>query len=190
MFTFATIYDPNTNQLTFLDTVLEQLLDFKEGSLILGGDFTVSPDPLLDTSHRRPSHSHAFLKHFRKALHLQSHFLMDSWRVLHPSEKDFSYYSNVYNVYTRIDLLCVDHPILELLQLASIGNITIADHAPVLITLALPSGTHRAWLWRLNENLLDGTVVVLGVTDVLTHYFSILQKALAKGLSGRVIKQW
>lgn len=54
IYTFATIYAPNTNQLTFIDTALEQLAEFKEGLLILGGDFKIRPDPLLDTSHTRP----------------------------------------------------------------------------------------------------------------------------------------
>lgn len=75
-------------------------------------------------SHRRSS-SHAFLKHFRRSL--QTHRLIDSWRVLHPLDSDYSYYSEVHDVYTRIDLLCVDHLTLELLQASSIGNITISD---------------------------------------------------------------
>lgn len=79
-YTFATIYAPNSNQLTFIDVTLERPAEFTEGYLILGGDFNVSPDPSLDTSHRRPTHSHAFTKHFRKSL--QTSGLVDSWRVL------------------------------------------------------------------------------------------------------------
>lgn len=47
LYTFATIYAPNTNQLTFIDTPLELLVEFKEGFLVLGGDFNVSPTPYL-----------------------------------------------------------------------------------------------------------------------------------------------
>lgn len=146
---------------------LELLAEFKEGFLVLGGDVNVSPDPLLDTSHARPSCSYAFLKHFCKAL--QSHLLIDSWRVLHPTGRDFSYYSKVNNVYPRIDHISVDRPTLKLLQSASIGNITISDHTLVVLALTLSSDTHRAW--RLNENLLDDTAVVAKVADVITHYF-------------------
>lgn len=32
-------------------------------------------------------------------------------------------------------------------------------NAPITVTLALPSGTHRAWTWRFNKNLLDDPVV-------------------------------
>lgn len=168
-YTFATIYAPNTNQLTFIDSTLALLAEFREGLLVLGGDLNMSPDPSLDTSHTRSPHSFAFLKHFRKTI--QSHLLLDCWRVLHPSDRDFSYYSKVHDVYTRIDHIYVDRATLEFLQEASIGNITISDHVPVNVTLTLPSGGHRTWTWRMNSNLLDDEVVVKSVSDTLTHYF-------------------
>lgn len=49
-FTFATLYVPNAQQLTFLDAVLTRPADFREGFLFFGGDF-VSPNLLTDTSH-------------------------------------------------------------------------------------------------------------------------------------------
>lgn len=167
--TNAMIYAPNSNQLTFLDNTLDSLTEFREGPLVLGGDFNVSPDPQLDTSNQRPSHSQAFLKHFCRSL--QSHRFQDSWRVLHPLDRDYSYYSKVHDIYTRIDLICVDHLTLELLQALSIGNITISDHAPVTATLVLPQGICKIWSWRLNESLLDDAAVVSGVTEVQSHYF-------------------
>lgn len=169
-YTFASIYAPNSNQITFIDSALDLLADFKEGFVILGGDFNVSPDPLLDTSSSSHSHSYAFLKHFRKSF--QSHLLLDSWRVLHPKERDFSYHSAVHDVYTRIDHIYVDRSTLELVQSAFIGNITLSDHAPVGVTLTLPSSSRGAWTWRLNENLLDDTAAVAKVSETITNYFN------------------
>lgn len=51
LYTFSNVYAPNSTQLAFLDTTLERLSEFREGHLILGGDFNISPDPLFDTSH-------------------------------------------------------------------------------------------------------------------------------------------
>lgn len=101
----------------------------------------------------------------------QSHLLLDSGRILHPSDRDFSYYSKVHNVYTCIDLLFVDHLTLELLQALSIENITISNHAPISATFTLPQGNRDTWSWRLNYNLLEDSLVVAGVSDTLTHYF-------------------
>lgn len=59
LYTFANVYAPNANQLAFLDITLEQLTEFREGHMILGGDFNVSPDPLLDTSHNCSTRTHS-----------------------------------------------------------------------------------------------------------------------------------
>lgn len=104
--------------------------------MVLGGDFNVSPDTLMDTSHGRPTNSQAFLKHFQKSL--QNNFFIDTWRALQASDRDYSYYSGVHDVYTCIALMCVDHATLELLQSAEMGNITILDHAPVLAMIKVP----------------------------------------------------
>lgn len=87
------------------------------------------------------------------------------------SDRDYTYYSTVHDLYTRIDLLYIDQPALELLKSLSIGHITISDHAPITVTLAMPTGSHRAWTWRLNENLLDDLVVETRISDTLKTYF-------------------
>lgn len=169
-YTFATLCAPNSQQLTFIDQVLTNLGDFQEGRLILGGDFNVSPDPSLDTSANRSTHSHAFLRHFRKTL--QGHTLVDCWRALHASEKDFSYYSSVHKMNTRIDLLLVDQGSLDMLLDATIDQITISDHAPVTLTLSLSQAMAKTRSWKLMENLLDDLRVVTGVQETLSHYFA------------------
>lgn len=93
-FTFAVVYVPDTGQLSFLDSVLDSLSSFREGQLILGGDFNASPEPHLDISLGHSTHSFAFLKEFLKSLY--AHHLVACWRVLHPTGKDFSYYSAVH----------------------------------------------------------------------------------------------
>ena len=163
-FTFATVYAPNSQQLTFIDQTLAQLADFREGRLILGGDFNISPDPLLDTSTNKTTHSNAFLRHFRRTL--QGHTLVDCWRALHATERDYSYFSSVHKVYTRIDMLLVDQDALDLLLGATIDQITISDHAPVTLTISLSQALSRVRTWKLNEDLLDDLGVAAGVGDI------------------------
>lgn len=47
----------------------------------------------------------------------------------------FSYYAATHAVYTQIDLLLMDQYSLESLSGASIGSLTLSDHAPVPIFL-------------------------------------------------------
>lgn len=53
-----------------------------------------------------------------------------------------------------------------------------------MATITLQHGTHMALMWRLNENLLDDTAVVLGVVEVLTNYF---KENRTEGLSEGII---
>lgn len=170
VYTFAMLYAPNSPQLTFLDADLDRQADFKESKLVLGGDFNLSPDPSMDTLTSRLTHSYAFLKHFCRSL--QSQALVDCWRALHASERDYSYYLRVHEVYTRIDVLLTDKTTLDLLVDALIEQIAISDHAPVTLLLALPHQSARAWQWKLNENLLNDLRVVEWEEETLSHYFA------------------
>lgn len=53
---------------------------------------------------------------------------------------------------------------------ASIGLLTLSDHAPVSIFLH-PSSDTKSWTWRLNENILDDAVALKQVSD-LSPYFA------------------
>lgn len=52
--TVANVYVPNVGQLEFLLTILEKLEEFKEGDLILGGDFNLIVDISKDKSRLSP----------------------------------------------------------------------------------------------------------------------------------------
>lgn len=54
--TLVSLYAPNTNQIGFLEPVFDQMSSFREGSLVVGGDFNQVMDPRCDKSHH-PNHS-------------------------------------------------------------------------------------------------------------------------------------
>lgn len=127
--TLASLYAPNSGQLTFLESTLDSLATFREGQLILGGDLNFCADPRTDTSSGRLAHTFAAHHRFRRLL--QAHGLVDGWRLLHPSIRDYSYYSATHDSYTRIDMLPIDQSRLESLAGAEISTRTLSDHAPV-----------------------------------------------------------
>lgn len=90
---------------------------------------------------------------------------------MHASERDFSYYSELTDNYTRIDLLFVDHNNLDNLTCFTIEQISISEHALITVSFLLPGSLTRNWSSRLNGNLLDYVSVVAKVTETLTHNF-------------------
>lgn len=77
--TLATIYAPNNHQDTFYVRALDNLLNFTEGQLVLGGDFNVPLIPSVDTSSTASSISPGLKKRIAHSLHKAQ--LVDVWRL-------------------------------------------------------------------------------------------------------------
>lgn len=103
-------------------------MDFKQGHIILAGDFNGSMKHRLDSMSRALIRDIKQLNLVRKKIH--NHQLVDPWRVAHPSKKYYTYYSSVHDTYLRLDYMLVDHGLLENVVDASIGVISILDHVP------------------------------------------------------------
>lgn len=107
-FTFASIYSPNSNQISFLKDTLQALDAFKSGEVLIGGDLNLVDNPTLD----RTSTHKKVLKHRQQSLVssslysiLQAYNLMDIWRSLYPSARRFTYYSPTHLSHSCIDYL-------------------------------------------------------------------------------------
>uniref|UniRef100_A0A8C5R5F6 exodeoxyribonuclease III n=1 Tax=Leptobrachium leishanense TaxID=445787 RepID=A0A8C5R5F6_9ANUR len=136
IYTFANVYLPNIKQHEYLTKSLRALETFTEGTLILGGDFNIPLVPREDSSsssHRTPHR--ALCKICRS---LQNLRLVDVWRALHPTTRDYTYYSSVHHTYSRLDYLFVSQFDLPLIQGSEIQATTWSDHAPVTMTIASP----------------------------------------------------
>lgn len=168
--TLATVYAPNEQRAKFLKETLEKLNDFREGQLILGGDLNTPLIPSADTSSGKSSIPPNQLKKIAQTL--QKSQLIDVWRLQHSGERDFTFYSNVHQLYTRIDYFLIPHTQLHAVEQTSIGNRTWSDHAPVFLNYRLSetfSPKHR--FWHLNESLLQNPEILTEVTKAVNLYF-------------------
>ncbi|KAM9311530.1 E3 ubiquitin-protein ligase RNF213 [Gastrophryne carolinensis] len=146
-----------------------KLMD-KEGILLLGGDLNIPLNPSLDTSSGRSAVPLSKIKQLKKALlGLQ---LVDTWRALHGSKKDYSFYSHAANSYSRIDYLLMSHHALDWDPSAWIGLIVWSDHAPIFVSIQLPGLSPSCWSWRLNDNLLGDAVCSSAIETAIEHFFN------------------
>lgn len=169
LFTFATLYAPNRGQAAFLEEFLDNLMDFSDGALVVGGDWNLPLDPLMDTSQGKSSVPFATLRKIRREL--LSWKLVDGWRILHPTEKDFTFYSVPHRSYSRIDYLLTRHMDFSLITAASIESITSSDHAPVSVSLDWGSREIRQSNWRLNLGLLQDKEVERSIREEIKFFF-------------------
>ena len=154
----ANIYAPNLDDASFfleLETKLHMAGDY---DIIIGGDFNLLLDPLLDYSGgtiSRTSKALLMLQRICKTLGL-----VDIWRILHPKERDYTYYSAAHKIYSRIDFFLVTKSFVPLVLDCTVGNIIISDHAWVCLEITYQLKKKSSSRWRLNTSLLQESETV------------------------------
>lgn len=167
----ANLYFPNQGQLPFARTVFDLLRNFAGNSpIILGGDFNLPLDPGLDTSSGRSSLPFSVSRGMKKLL--STLHLVDVWRMLNPTSKDFSFYSPVHNAYSRIDYIFLSHSLLEFPIKAEIASILWSDHAPVWSQIQLSPPTRSPPSWRLNDNLLTDVACLSDIRNAMANFIT------------------
>uniref|UniRef100_A0A8C5M552 Endonuclease/exonuclease/phosphatase domain-containing protein n=1 Tax=Leptobrachium leishanense TaxID=445787 RepID=A0A8C5M552_9ANUR len=168
-YTFASIYLPNKSQHRSLATILRLLSIFQEGILILAGDFNVAMDPKIDTSLGESSLPRNILTHIKRTL--DRYQLVDVWRALHGTEREYSFYSPVHANYSRIDYFFLSQHQISTVRSSAIHTGTWSDHAPLSIHIVSPLQVPRERSWKLNLTLLNDPIVLQEVKTLLTDYF-------------------
>lgn len=181
-YTFASIYSPNVGTANFLVKVFRKLEEFKEGCVVVGGDFNMVLEPSIDTSTGRTAVSFKAIKRVKQIL--RSQHLVDTWRALHPGIRDYSYYSKIHDMYSWLDLFLVDQFYLGNVSTSTIEPITMSDHAPMILTLQPTQMTRVERTWRLNESLLDKEDIVEKLKVRIKEYFEINKM---EGVSDQVV---
>lgn len=169
--TLANLYVPNQQQLDFIDQSLSTLQQFRTGDIILGGDFNHVIDLFLDKTpnlkNRIKSPSYTKLK----AL-LDKFDLVDIWRLLHPTEHDYTYFSAPHQVHTRIDFIFLSSALVRHVFSSDIGAQVWSDHALISCTLhdLINSPVTRAD-WILNSSLLSKVLVQSEIASEINNFF-------------------
>lgn len=65
--------------------------------------------------------------------------LIDVWRVLNPSGRNYTYYSPLHKMYSRLDLFLISHHLLTWHPEVEIASPIWSDHAPVYFSIKLKS---------------------------------------------------
>lgn len=105
--TLANLYAPNSHQDVFIEKTIEKLMNFSEGQMIIGGDLNIPIIPSEDSSSKLSTVPPGSRKHIDQFLHNAQ--LVDVWRILHPTERDYTFYSTPHKIYSRIDYFLIPH---------------------------------------------------------------------------------
>lgn len=178
----ANLYAPNWDDSTFFTDFFSRLPNIDTHHLILGGDMNCVLSPTLDRSSPRATTSSKAAQAIKQFLN--SYSMTDTWRFRNPTRKSYSFYSPVHKTYSRIDYFFLDNELLSLVRECEYQAIVISDHAPLLLTLCIPT-THTNYRpWRFNTLLLSDAGFIKFISNEITEY---LARNQTPGMSSSVI---
>uniref|UniRef100_A0A8C5P8V3 Endonuclease/exonuclease/phosphatase domain-containing protein n=1 Tax=Leptobrachium leishanense TaxID=445787 RepID=A0A8C5P8V3_9ANUR len=168
--TFVSVYAPSPPEGPFWRALEERLAQLPNKGVFVGGDFNAVMDPYLDRSGTVISRAPFSLsKTFRGVI--QSANSYDSWRVIHPRDRDYSFYSNPHGTYSRLDYVFCSRDNITALTSSTIHKISWSDHAAVEIALLGWEALGSASVWRFNASLFLDPGLKVAMTQDLTDLF-------------------
>uniref|UniRef100_A0A803K6G7 Reverse transcriptase domain-containing protein n=1 Tax=Xenopus tropicalis TaxID=8364 RepID=A0A803K6G7_XENTR len=170
--TIMNIYAPNKGQQKFLRSKLTKGRGNCQTPIIIGGDFNLVFSDLKDRSlppvnKEIPEQSKKFRQMVRKL------DLRDIWRIHHPNERTYTFFSARHNLYTRLDYFLISRDLLHFTATSSILPITWTDHDAVTFEIEITHQSKRKPHWRLNEALLNDLTANKKTLETITEYFAI-----------------
>lgn len=165
--TLLNIYAPNFDDPGFFRKVFNLIPDLSSTHLIAGGDFNAILDCFTDRLSSRPatpSNSTVTLNNLIRSLNL-----VDAWRLQHPTNRDYSFFSHVHKSYTRIDYFLTDNKLTSDIISTKYHNILISDHSPVELKIDF-GRTKPTFNWRFNPLLLNDTIFRQHADNLIADY--------------------
>ena len=133
-----------------LASITEAVAKMQNERVIWCGDFNVVLDEQLDSNKPAPRWCTMVLR----AL-MDDWELTDTWRALHPTEKQFSCYSKSTGTLSRLDLILASPSFLTHLLDVDIGISYQSDHSPVVLQFTLNENERGGGFWRMPDYVIS-----------------------------------
>lgn len=167
--TLVSIYAPNRGQVKFIANLAVILAQYKDSPILMGGDFNLVHDAMLDRS-KCPLPADRVLSasftELQKTLGVS-----DVWRCVNPLSREYTFYSKVHNSYSRIDYLLISNSIIQNTINSEIHSLLISDHAPTSITISLDLHLNKTKQWKFDNMYLRDDKFVSMLRDKIALFF-------------------
>lgn len=165
-------YAPNCFDQYFYDSLASLLLDLSEFELLIGGDFNAVWLHEIDRTGVTESRDQQLSSKALREL-AADHGLVDIWRVMNPSSRDFSFYSACHKTFSRIDYVLASSTLFSNIDSTTLCPSLLSDHRMVLCTFLIRPGQPRAPRWRFNTSLLQNNVFITELEAELKDFIFI-----------------
>uniref|UniRef100_A0A3Q1BIE9 exodeoxyribonuclease III n=1 Tax=Amphiprion ocellaris TaxID=80972 RepID=A0A3Q1BIE9_AMPOC len=146
-------YSPSTFHASFYELLTKTLLDLTGFYLVLGADFNAVWDSSMDRTGGSESRDQQLASEALRRWTSDTG-MVDIWRMLNPSLKDFSFYSGRHKCFSRLDFIFASRDLFQNIQNAHYIPITWSDHKPIHCSVTIRPSLIKAPRWRFNSSLL------------------------------------
>uniref|UniRef100_A0A3Q1CUL9 exodeoxyribonuclease III n=1 Tax=Amphiprion ocellaris TaxID=80972 RepID=A0A3Q1CUL9_AMPOC len=146
-------YSPNTFDASFYELLIKTLLDLTGFYLVLGADFNAVWDSSMDRTGGSESRDQRLASEGLRRWASDTG-MVDIWRMLNPSLKDFSFYSGRHKSFSRLDFIFASRDLFQNIQNTHYIPITWSDHKPIHCSVTIRPSLIKAPRWRFNSSLL------------------------------------
>uniref|UniRef100_H3A4B2 Uncharacterized protein n=1 Tax=Latimeria chalumnae TaxID=7897 RepID=H3A4B2_LATCH len=159
------IYAPMQNPISFYVKLGTILSKYKGKNIIAGRDWNRVLDSSLDKS-SAPTPSDLNITRGLREL-CREIGLIDSWRAVHGTKRDYTFFSRVHSSYSRLDTFLTSHA-----PPVNIHNRTLSDHVLVSMEFILEPRIFRH-IWRVNNSLLKDKAFVATLKTEIASFFQL-----------------
>lgn len=157
--------DKESLQRSSLALLDENLSDYQEFNIILGGDFNVVLDPSLDRMSYKEKEIRNKVYHSELSSFLDGHALSDVWRLQFPNKRGYTWSRG--SQCSRLDYLFVSNSILNKCTAKRTLSVPYSDHDMVVIMLNASQCKNGKGFWKMNIKILGHTKYVSGMNKLL-----------------------
>lgn len=169
--TIMNLYCPPNYSPDLLAKAFSEFAEVSSSLALVGGDFNCLLNPRLD---RHPPRNSSLSNQARALLSTCEEInLVDTWRTLHPSDREFTFYSPPHKCHTRIDYFFIPQTVMQCVSSCSIGNIVVSDHAILLLELSLGIESRKSKCWRFDTRLLKDNKFISYLKSEFRIFLSI-----------------
>uniref|UniRef100_A0A3B3B8H2 Reverse transcriptase domain-containing protein n=1 Tax=Oryzias melastigma TaxID=30732 RepID=A0A3B3B8H2_ORYME len=192
--TLLNIYTPPGSEWSVYRQLFDLMTSEVEGFLIGGGDLNQRLNQWLDSTGGRAL-NRAVSKKIKGLMAELG--ILDVWRDINPTSRDYTYYSAPHLTYSRIDYFLMYKKDRHIIESCDIGVRDLSDHSPVYLTVCLTK-ERKTTLWRLNVNILKGEMKEAMKKNIQTYIRendngevspSVLWDACKAVLRGKIISR-
>ena len=172
----GTIYGPNTDDPEFYESLSSVLDDINGDIVILGGDFNLVMNQMLDTKNYQTEHNTRARTAVKDVI--SRHGLTDIWRHFNPAKRGYTWTKQTPFKQSRLDMFFIDEHLTHFVRSCRIMPGYRTDHSRVELELRIGGEKRGPGLWKLNVALLNEDEYVELIKETITSTLLTLNTLL------------